>query len=106
MDQGTGTARTIGQVVAWLVFPLVPVVLETAYEAVANLNLFSRSEYGPDPRDWDTVTWALMLGPLLGFGFLAGATIGLPAASVRRGFRGWFGRPIVWVAVGPWIGAL
>jgi hypothetical protein len=42
---------------------------------------------------------------LLGFGFLAGATLDLPDPLPRpRGWRGWLSRRSLWVAVGPWTG--
>jgi hypothetical protein len=48
-----------------------------------------------------------MLGPLVGYGFLAGATMRTPddVVAPRRGLRRLLGRRGVWVAVGPWWGA-
>ena len=48
----------------------------------------------------------LMLGPLLGYGFLAGATVDLPddVGPPRRGWRRLAARRSVWVAIGPWWG--
>ena len=48
----------------------------------------------------------LLTGPLLGYGFLAGATLDLPDDSGRRGFRGWLSHRAVWVGIGPWSGFL
>ena len=46
----------------------------------------------------------VLTGPLIGYGFLAGATLDLPDHPARRGPRGWLARRSLWVAVGPWIG--
>ena len=48
----------------------------------------------------------MMLGPLVGYGFLAGATVDLPDdfATPRRGWRRLLARRSVWVAAGPWCG--
>lgn len=88
---------------AWLVFPLVPALLGSTYHETFNIAIFGK---GPDPHDWGWPTWILLTGPLLGYGFLAGATLGLPDDSGRRGLRGWLARRSVWVAVGPWVGFL
>ncbi len=89
--------REIGFVLAWLLFPLVPVVLEDAYYGICNFEFFENVRFGPEPHDWDWTKWLLMLGPLVGYGFLAGATthmpdeIGLPgrrAASFGGGQSG------------------
>ena len=37
--------------------------------------LSGTARVGPDPRMWGWFIWVIMLGPLLGYGFLAGATI-------------------------------
>jgi len=97
--------RELGLVVAWLVFPLVPVVLEDLYCQACN---FGSGRAGPEPRDWNWLMWFLMLGPLLGYGFLAGATIDLPddAETSHRGLRRLLARRSVWVAIGPWSGLL
>jgi hypothetical protein len=93
--------REIGLIVAWLVFPLVPVVLADFYCQICNST-------GEDPRVWDWFSWVLMLGPLLGYGFLAGATVDLPddVGPLRRGWRRLLARRSVWVAIGPWWGFL
>jgi hypothetical protein len=90
---------------AWLVFPVIPVVLEEAYASFGNID-FSSSRYGPDPYDWPWQTWYIMLGPLVGYGFLAGATLGIPDEPEPRRLRRWMSRRAVWVCVGPWVGAL
>ena len=89
--------REIGLIVAWLVFPLVPVILEDKY-----------SGNGPDPREWGWESWVVAVGPLLGYGFLAGATIDLPdeIGPQKRGLRRLLSRRSVWVAIGPWCGPL
>lgn len=87
--------------IGWLIFPIVPVVLEDWYYAFS----FYLS-VPPDPYDWEAMTWALILGPLLGYGFLAGATLGLADDPDRRGWRSWWSRRSIWVGVGPWIGFL
>jgi hypothetical protein len=57
---------------------------------------------------WDLLLWVIMLGPLVGYGFLAGATIdaldntNLPGKRWRRFLR----CRSVLVAVGPWCGFL
>jgi hypothetical protein len=93
--------RQLGLIVAWFVFPLVPVVLEDFHYQCSNFA-------GPDPREWGWFMWVLMLGPLLGFGFLAGATVDLPddVGPPRRGWRRLAARRSVWVAFGPWCGYL
>ena len=89
--------RELGLIAAWLIFPLVPVVLA---------DLFCGN--GADPRDWGWDTWLIELGPLLGFAFLAGATLDLPDGPwpAQRRWRQIFSRRTVWVAVGPWCGGL
>jgi hypothetical protein len=95
-------------VVAWLVFPLVPVVLEDLNFQICMVNLNSRAQFGPDPCEWGWGSWLLMLGPLVGYGFLAGATVDLPddLGPSRRGWRRLAARRSVWVAVGPWWSSL
>ncbi len=93
--------REIGLIAAWLVFPLVPVVLEDFHYQCSN-------PAGPDPREWGWGMWVLMLGPLTGFGFLAGATVDLPddVAPFAVRWRRLAARRSVWVAIGPWWGSL
>ncbi len=83
----------------WLIFPLVPALLATTYHQTCNI-------VGPDPREWDWVLWVILPGPLCGFGFLAGATAGLPDEPDRGGLGAWLSRRAGWVAFGPWIGFL
>jgi hypothetical protein len=101
--------RQIGLAISWLVFPLVPVVLEDMYyQGLINPSPEGRPIGRPDPRDWDWLTWVIELGPLLGFAFLAGATLDLPdhPGAMRPGLRRLLSRRSVWVAVGPWWGFL
>src|SRR3954452_18661828 len=95
--------RGIGMAMAWMLFPLVPAVLGNTYQRTFNELLGPES---PDPRRWEWQSWALLAGPLLGYGFLAGATLDLPDDPGRRGRRRWLGRRSLWVAVGPWAGFL
>ena len=90
--------RAIRPIFSWLVFPLVPVFLEDLY--------YSNTNPGPDPREWDWFSWITMLGPLLGYGFLAGATADIPddVGTSRWGPRRLLRRRAVWVAIGPWCG--
>ena len=90
---GSGIWSALG----WLVFPAVPVVLAISCHRALNHH---------DPRLWGPSEWAVVLGPLLGFGFLAGATADLPDEPGRRGLRRLVGRRALWVAVGPWAGYL
>jgi hypothetical protein len=86
---------------AWLIFPAVPVVLEGTYHG---LIAGGRQD---DPQEWDWLRWLIELGPLIGLGFLAGATAGIPdELPAQRGLRGWPSRRAIWVAVGPWMGFL
>jgi hypothetical protein len=89
--------RELGLIVAWLIFPLVPVILEDFHYQFSNPR-------GADPRDWDWVMWVLLTGPLIGYGFPAGATADLPEelGPSRRGWRRLVARRSVSVAVGPW----
>ena len=93
--------RELGLILGWLIFPVVPVVLEDFYFNAGNGG-------GLDPRVWGWLTWLIMLGPLVGYGFLAGATIRVPDEDLtsRRAWRRVLGRRAVWVAIGPWWGAL
>jgi hypothetical protein len=89
-------------VLGWVAFPVVPVVLESLYS-----NPFNADSLPVDPREWGWETWLIQLGPLLGFGYLAGATLGLPDEPAGRRWLGSLrARRSVWVAVGPWSGFL
>jgi hypothetical protein len=83
----------------WMAFPLVPALLAMTYHRTVNVS-------GTDPRDWGWDQWLVLLGPLWGYGFLAGATAGLPDDPGLRGMRGLLSRRAARVAVGPWIGFL
>jgi hypothetical protein len=100
--------RELGLVIGWLVFPLVPVVLEDIYYQICNSKVFDTAPTGPDPHDWGWFLWIIMLGPLLGYGFLAGATVDIPddLRPSCRGLRRLLSRRVVWVAIGPWCGFL
>jgi hypothetical protein len=98
--------KEIGLAAAWLLFPLIPVVLEDLYYQTWNLGASWQS--APDPREWRWTDWLVMLGPLVGFSFLAGATQKIPddLGSSRGKLSRLFARRWVWVAVGPWAGLL
>ena len=100
--------RQLGLILAWFVFPVVPVVLEDTYFQFCASDLNSSAHFGLDPRDWGAYLWVVMLGPLLGYGFLAGATVDLPDddAPSRRWWRRLTARRSVWVAIGPWWSSL
>ena len=91
--------RELGLALDWLIFPLVPVVLADTYFQTVNFG-------NVDPHDWGWLNWVLLLGPLVGYGFLAGATLDLPNESdpTRRRWRRLLARRGMWVAVGPWVG--
>ncbi|SIO30974.1 hypothetical protein SAMN05444166_3677 [Singulisphaera sp. GP187] len=94
----------LGAAFAWFLFPLAPAFLGRTYYETCHLSFGSTS--APDPRDWEWLTWVILVGPLLGYGFLAGATLDLPEDSGRRGFRGWMSHRAIWVGIGPWSGFL
>ncbi len=100
--------REAGLIVAWLVFPLVPVVLEDLYYQSCNNANGGQSSFGPDPRTWPWLTWVIMVGPLLGYSFLAGATSDIPdeSGTSRRLLSRLVRKRAVWVAMGPWYGFL
>jgi hypothetical protein len=104
---GTGFRSDVVMAVAWLMFPMVPVMLEEFYYQIT-VNLLGSSTVGPDPVDWGWGTWILMLGPLLGYGFLAGSTAEVPdqVTGQQRRLRRVVARRAVWVAIGPWAGFL
>jgi hypothetical protein len=95
-------AAGLGPALAWLVFPLVPALLgRTYFEAFDNATFHTN-----DPRQWTWMIWVIMVGPLLGYGFLAGVMLGLADDRDRRGPRSWLARRALWVGVGPWAGFL
>jgi hypothetical protein len=102
--------RNVALAVSWLVFPLLPVVLEDLYYQTCNLEILRTIQHGggPDPHDWEWGLWVVMLGPLMGYGFLSGATVDLPdQPDPSRGIlRRVLARRAVWVAIGPWCGFL
>ncbi|WP_435008404.1 hypothetical protein P12x_005618 [Tundrisphaera lichenicola] len=83
---------------AWMFFPLIPALLGQACSQALG---FWR---GVDPRDWGWAAWLIQLGPLLGFGYLAGATLDLPDDPEARKGWGRLSRRWAWVAIGPWVG--
>ena len=91
--------RKIWPVVAWVIFPVIPALLGSAYHQTVNFGM-------ADPREWEWGSWVVLTGPLVGYGFLAGATLGLPDRPDPRWFRRWFARRSAWVAIGPWFGSL
>ena len=93
-----GVPSGLGPALAWFAFPLVPALLGVTHHQTLS--------GGADPWLWNWVWWLILTGPLVGFGFLAGATLDLPDDPSRRGPRGWVSRRSLWVAVGPWIGFL
>jgi hypothetical protein len=99
--------RELGLMFAWLIFPLIPVVLEDTHFGISSFGFLNSAGTGPDPYVWNWFIWVLVLGPLVGYGFLAGATISVrDNPSPRRGWRRLLGRRAVWVAIGPWWGAI
>jgi hypothetical protein len=104
---GAGPRAEIVMAVAWVIFPIVPVLLEEIYYHIV-ITLFGSMRSGPDPIDWGWGTWVLMLGPLVGYGFLAGSTAEVPdeATGPRRSIHRLVARRAVWVAVGPWVGLI
>lgn len=98
-------SRGLWAAIGWLMFPAVPVVVEKFYNG--NFPLSFGDRLPPDPHDWGWLTWLIEVGPLIGFGFLAGATMGVADEQGRgRGPRGWLSRRALWVGVGPWWGFL
>jgi MFS family permease len=89
--------------VVWLVFPIIPTLLATTYHGFATIG--GADLGGTDPRLWGAVTWVVALGPLIGYGLLAGATLDLPDDPSRHGLRSWPSRRVFWVAVAPWLSA-
>jgi hypothetical protein len=104
---GSGLRTEILRALAWMVFPMVPAMLEEFYYQIS-VNLFGNLRSGPDPVDWGWGTWVVMLGPLVGYGFLAGATADVPddEAELHTRWQRIAGRRAVWVASGAWWGFL
>ena len=93
----------VGAAALWLAFPVVPLLAEDAYYHLSSFEPISGSTGGPDPFEWDLARCALVVGPLLGYGFLAGVTWGVADGAVRRWWALW-SRRSVWVGLGPWLG--
>ena len=99
--------RRIGQVAAaggWLAFPVVPLLAEDLYYSLFNAGLQPEALGGPDPYEWEREQWGLVLGPLFGYGFLAGATWGVADEPGGRWWRRWLAWRSTWVGLGPWFG--
>jgi hypothetical protein len=98
-----GGRKLLGEAIGWLLVTMLPVALAMGYNETA---LFLHNgDLPPDPRDWNWAGWVIQLGPLLGFGFLAGATLRVPdPVFERRGPRRWIRKRAFWVAIGPWLG--
>jgi hypothetical protein len=98
-----GLGKVLGEGLEWLLVTTLPVALAVGYNEVASF--LHNGDLPPDPRDWNWAGWALQLGPLLGFGFLAGATMHVPDPIFEcRWPRQWVRKRAIWVAVGPWLG--
>ena len=92
----------IWEFVAWVIFPIIPTALGISYYQALNFGIGG----GPDPREWEWPSWVMLTGPLVGYGFLAGATLGQPDDPEPRWFRRLLAKRSIWVAVGPWFGFL
>jgi hypothetical protein len=57
---------------------------------------------GGDPRVWDFIAGVILAGPLVGYGFLAGATSCLADPPARHPLRHFLAQRAVWVGLGPW----
>lgn len=94
-----GLFRALWPAVGWAALPLVPALLAATSYKAANF-----MEH--DPREWGIVEFVVLLGPLVGYGFLAGATAVVPDEQAGRGLKAWLRRRSFWVGVGPWAGFL
>jgi hypothetical protein len=79
----------------WFAFPAMSCVL-----AIFCYNTTNPQQH--DPRQWGPLDWVLLLGPLIGFSFVAGATSILPDDPTVRGVRSIWSRRALWMGVGPW----
>ncbi len=98
--------RNVVALAGWIAFPVVPLLVQDAYYSLCTAEMFRGKQLGPDPYDWEQATWALILGPLLGYGFLAGSTWKIADEPGRSRWRSWLHRRSVWVGLGPWVGYL
>jgi hypothetical protein len=101
--------RGLWTALAWFIFPVVPVVLENSYHDFWRvwMGMSLPQSASDDPYAWDWTYWLIQLGPLIGFGFLVGATLAVADEPTRRrGLRGWLSKRSLWVALGPWAGML
>jgi hypothetical protein len=108
MHEELSFPRELGRILAWLAFPIVPVILADLHYQTSNPDHFDAGRIGPDPHDWSWDLWIIILGPLLGYGFLAGATMDLPdePGTSRGRLRTLLARRAVWLSIGPWSGFL
>ena len=56
-----GVRGEIVLAMAWLLFPMLPVILEEFYYQLC-VNLLGSTRAGPDPHAWAWGTWLVMLG--------------------------------------------
>ena len=96
VDQARSTLWTV---TAWLTFPIVPVLLASSFYSTVNIG-------GEDPRQWGFWRGMVLLGPLAGYGYLAGATLRLPDDHEKRDWRSLLSRRALWLGLGPWFGFL
>ncbi len=95
------------ELLTWFVLPLTAAALARLYYAFFAQALAIMT-HARDPRSWTIADWFVQLGPLSGFAFLAGATQpvrhddGFPKKPLAHLARS----PVLWLAVGPWIGFL
>jgi hypothetical protein len=89
----------LGSALAWMIFPIVPVVAASTYHSTVNFT-------GDDPRQWSLLKGVVLLGPLAGYGYLAGATLRLGDHPSRKGMLALLRRRSIWLGLGPWLGLL
>jgi hypothetical protein len=89
----------LGSAIAWMTFPIIPVVAASTYHSMVNLD-------SVDPRQWSFWKGVVLLGPLAGYGYLAGATLRLSDDALKRSVRSLLGRRAIWLGLGPWLGFL
>jgi hypothetical protein len=87
--------RLFWAALGWMVLPLTAGILATSCYQFCNFG-------GGDPRAWDFVAGLILAGPLIGYGFLAGATSCLADPPARRRWHDLLFRRAVWVGIGPW----
>ncbi len=101
--------RELGLVIGWLVFPLVPVILEDFYYQTCNLNLFSSASRRVPIR---AIGAGVCGSSCLGRSWVMVSSRARPLTYPTtlgpscRGLRRLLSRRAVWVAIGPWFGFL